>query len=343
MVNDDIVGTLACGGPPDFTTIQAAIDAADPGDDILVCDGTYNEDLSITKDGLTVRGFTGTRLVGMAVEAAASFPLAIPNIDIKANNVTIAGIKIVSPATDGSNYSSGIVLVGTNIKISDNDFVVSCGSPGSVAIQTYRAPTAGKRDIDGLIIADNTFTSLSCPTGGLGYEAVFINNQEGHAGTALPVKILSNTFSGALYRAVGVERRRTRVIGNDMQTDLTPTTTTDFGRVPWGVKVFNGFGGGQGNPDEVVVYGNEIGDGGAGNFSTGIVLQSMVTNSVVRDNEVEDAEWGIQVDGTGNTIDDNEAEDSVVLDCLDTSASPGNSWTDNEGETSSPAGICADD
>src|SRR5690349_13445752 len=40
-----------------FTTVQAAVDAAGPGDDIVVCNGTYPEDVVISGDkgGLRLR------------------------------------------------------------------------------------------------------------------------------------------------------------------------------------------------------------------------------------------------------------------------------------------------
>ena len=43
-------------------SIQAAIDAARPGDTILVKPGTYAEALKITTDGLTLKGSRGTVL-----------------------------------------------------------------------------------------------------------------------------------------------------------------------------------------------------------------------------------------------------------------------------------------
>ncbi len=42
--------------PQDFPTIQAAVDAADPGDLVLIDRGTYREEVRVTTPGLTLRG-----------------------------------------------------------------------------------------------------------------------------------------------------------------------------------------------------------------------------------------------------------------------------------------------
>ena len=42
--------------PDSYPTIQAAVDAAKPGDLVLVKPGTYHEAVNVTTDNLTIRG-----------------------------------------------------------------------------------------------------------------------------------------------------------------------------------------------------------------------------------------------------------------------------------------------
>jgi pectin methylesterase-like acyl-CoA thioesterase len=49
-------GGATLGVPGDHDTIQAAVDAAEPGDLILVEPGVYEESVSVTTDELTIRG-----------------------------------------------------------------------------------------------------------------------------------------------------------------------------------------------------------------------------------------------------------------------------------------------
>ena len=49
--------------PSDYPTIQAGVDASDPGDLVLVDRGVYNETVSVTTDGLTIRGVDRNEVV----------------------------------------------------------------------------------------------------------------------------------------------------------------------------------------------------------------------------------------------------------------------------------------
>jgi len=61
--------TASAGGegvinvPEDHATIQEAVDAAAPGDLILVAPGTYNEAVNVTTDNLTIRGLDRNEVV----------------------------------------------------------------------------------------------------------------------------------------------------------------------------------------------------------------------------------------------------------------------------------------
>ena len=75
----------------DFTTIQAAVTAANPGATILVCAGTYQESVTITKNDLRIRakGAPGTVILdGMAQTLLAGFYIQ------NASGNLISGFKI---------------------------------------------------------------------------------------------------------------------------------------------------------------------------------------------------------------------------------------------------------
>jgi hypothetical protein len=104
-VNDNSL--LGYGAPgtscntPGYATIQAAVNAASPGDTVNVCSGTYVENVSINKANLRVLSTNGA-----AVTIVRS-PATLAVFNVTQRNVTIDGFTIV-PLGLTAKYDIGV-------------------------------------------------------------------------------------------------------------------------------------------------------------------------------------------------------------------------------------------
>lgn len=110
VVDDDGQGTAAdCNaGTAAFTSIQAAVNAAAPGDTIFICPGTYNEQVVVTTSNLTIRGAGAsmTILRPSAVNPSGTdLNFGVPMRPIllvdHAAGVTVSDLKIDGSSADG--------------------------------------------------------------------------------------------------------------------------------------------------------------------------------------------------------------------------------------------------
>ncbi|HDN68661.1 MAG TPA: hypothetical protein ENG23_03670, partial [Methanomicrobia archaeon] len=92
--------------PDDYTTIQQAMNASSPGDTIVVRDGTYTENVDVSKQRLTIRSENGP--------ATTTVQAANPNdyvFCVTAEYVNIIGFTVTGAAGSGK---AGIYLVTTS-------------------------------------------------------------------------------------------------------------------------------------------------------------------------------------------------------------------------------------
>lgn len=85
VVDDD----LRCPGAA-FSTIQSAVDAADPGSTVLVCAGTYEENVVVRTDGLrlSARG----RVVVVGLDPASAHGILLQDV----SDVVVEGFTVVN-------------------------------------------------------------------------------------------------------------------------------------------------------------------------------------------------------------------------------------------------------
>ncbi len=125
LVTEDARGavlTVASDGSAMYTSIQAAVDAASPGDEITVAPGSYSERVFINTSGITIRGLDPMR--------ARVFPGTGAGFTVRADNVSLRSINVTGGNTgvdirgcngtllDGLRF---FLQQGTSIEITDSD------------------------------------------------------------------------------------------------------------------------------------------------------------------------------------------------------------------------------
>lgn len=350
VVAEDGFATLDdCDAPTAvcFSSIQDAIDALAMGDTVSVCPGTYAEDIEfpIGKDDMSLMALdpapTNTVIKGQANSAAANFPLAVPNVHVLANGVTISGFTVQGPDPMAGFYSSGTVVGGDDTTLDGNIFEVTNASNFSEisqGIQTYRDannPTGG--NVDGLVISNNQFVEHG--PGDAGYEAIFINHVSSDPTPVGMTTISGNQFSGKLLRGVTCERSNVDITDNIFSTELMPAgPSLDVGESLQAVNLLD-FG--DRDQQDVNVLGNTIGTGvlplPSGAFSQGVRVGSgaqLLSNINIENNAINGNGTGVLIRSSadGVKIFDNDLSGNLDLgadnlDIVDADAG-GNWWGD---------------
>ena len=108
-VNDDASAYSPPGTSCDqagYATIQGAVDAASPGDTIEVCPGSYDENLVILTNGLTLESSGGAAVTIIAPTTSALV------IQIRGTGVTVEGFTIVPHGFDDLDIGINVAIEG---------------------------------------------------------------------------------------------------------------------------------------------------------------------------------------------------------------------------------------
>ena len=83
------------------TTIQAAVDAAQPGDTVRVPPGTYHENVFVTKDNITIEGSPGAILDGTGVSGTSGITVRSLTPLVRINGFRLTGLRIQNYVRNG--------------------------------------------------------------------------------------------------------------------------------------------------------------------------------------------------------------------------------------------------
>ncbi|MCX5401702.1 nitrous oxide reductase family maturation protein NosD [Streptomyces sp. NBC_00102] len=342
-------------------SIQEAVDAAHPGDTVVVLPGTYRESVLITTSGLTLRG-TGERTVvaPQAAGTAPADPAAAPPKTTAGAPAPAKGPRALNACAAGGN---GICVVGTEKNPVDGVRIRALTVSGFTKSGVWSSRTDGlsvrrvtARDNGTWGIAQEHSTRADIrrnTTTGNGDAGIFVANavnEEGGATDTGGTTIADNEVSG---NRIGVTARRVR---NLLIDDNTITGNCS------GIFVV----GDESKPaaGAMTISGNRIVKNNKLCAATprlsaiqgsGIVLTGS-ENTVVRSNVIQDNVGTTDFSGgvllfksfvgalnTGNTVSENLVSGNSPADLANRdTAGTGNTFTGNTCATSVPAGMCAE-
>jgi parallel beta-helix repeat protein len=316
------------------TTIQAAVDSAQPGDMVHVPDGTYRENVVVARDNITVEGSPGAILDGKGLAGDTGITVASLDPAKRINGFTLSGLTI-------QNYDRNGVLLRSvdNFRITSGTYLDN-DEYGIFPIQSS----------GGLI--DHNLVSGSNDTGiyvGQSHDIAVQRNRIFDCTIGIAIEVSSridlqgntakaNTIGIAVHIIPGLGVTVTsdiNVQGNKLVANNRPNPVTDpseiLSRIPNGIGFLNI------GSDRVIVQDNRVTE----NHSAGIVLIRLPADVTALDPRLDPFP------------DDNQVRNNVVMrngtdpdpkiapfpgaDLLWDFSGTGNCWSGNVYKTAFPA------
>jgi parallel beta-helix repeat protein len=232
---------------PVSSTIQAAVDAAEPGDIIIVPPGTYHESVRVLKDNITIvgpekaiidaTGFVNGIHVGADVFVPSENPVC-PAIAV--HNFTVTGLTVRNAASNGiflSGVDGYVIARGKYINNGDYATYPSCSNNGHIVFNYAK----GGSDTC-LYIGNDVSVSVSrnrasgCTVGiQIVNSSNFLVSSNIVTGNATGILAIVDPLNPRIETSDGLIEKNT-VTNNNL-----PNTSTegDIGRIPSGTGILN--------------------------------------------------------------------------------------------------------
>jgi hypothetical protein len=135
--------------PASYATIQAAINAASPGDIIVVAAGTYTEDLTVNTANLTIRSATGMAVTTIQLVDGVGIDIQAGATNFTLGGASGQGFTILSGA--GTTFNIQLANAPAGVTISYNTINTTGSATMGISV--------GAAGATGLTISNNTFTA----------------------------------------------------------------------------------------------------------------------------------------------------------------------------------------
>jgi hypothetical protein len=298
-------------------TIQAAVDAANPGDTIKVCPGTYNESQVLIQKAITVVG-SGADSTIIDGGAAAVASAGVVRIDLPlavTGDASFSGFSVTDPGlTGGSRYLIFAKQVSPNstITISDNklqgvnlaDYGLYTDRPrGPIVVSNNQFLNNAFNPI--LIERPESSTNVSGNTISGNFSTGYFNFTYEGNNVSGEQRVANNTFNSPNASAISFSAAFQGSTGGYSSISITDNSISALGANRTGITLSNGaIAASQalGTIDNAVISGNRL-SGIDGATSNGIRLRGLTNNANVSGNTVSDLARGLwsEVLNTGSS------------------------------------------
>ena len=141
--------------PDDYSTIQAAVDAASPGDTILVASGNYTENIDVSTANLTIQSENGAN--STIVQAANTTDHVF---EVTADYVNLSGFAITGASEGGvaAVYLQGVASCSVSHNIFSNNWVgvFLLNSNGNAVEQNL----VSSHGLDGILLQSSHYNTI---------------------------------------------------------------------------------------------------------------------------------------------------------------------------------------